>query len=749
MKLSLNWLDSANRKLIGNWKVGRRLTLVVAALLVPAVVASVDVLLIKQEGVKTALLEDYGLEFVNELSDAVIQIAEHRAAVNQYKLGDKEALKRALKEEEQAAKDFGDIEATAAKYGKQIGLEGGQVAGLKAEWEKLKADRDAITAEQSFERHTALLDKLLALNDHVVDSSGLILDPRFETYYLMDALTVKGPRLINYATDLRGISGTMARRGTLDANDRLDLTVRITEVKDLMAGVKTSLGKAFGVDAALRAAIEPDLVAAEKEVAAFIALTSRLARATTGTDGITGEQVFAAGVAAMEAFDRLEGKGSATFKTTLDKVVVDLRREQAITGGLLLLGVLFGVALAAAGVRSVTGPVDNLSVTMQKVQRGDDDARADIHSRDELGLLAYSFNSMLEERIAAQQRIKDDQIRLAQENETLNNSVLGLLQSVAQMAKKDLTVRATVTEDVTGPVADALNMVNTETVKVLQQVSDISADVSQASLKVKAQSDAVQAVADAERIQVEATSDSLIEASNAMTRINDLAQTCNQAADRAIKTTQLALASVTSTVGGIASTRDTIRETEKRIKRLGERSQEISVAVGLINTIAERTHILAINAAMHAASAGEAGRGFAVVADEVQRLAESARQATQQIAALVGNIQVETADTVTTMNSAISQVVEGSRLAEQAGSQMQDTQTTTAELVAAVQRIASQSQEQVAVAKTLIERAESSKQSSIKTNSELAAQSEQTGRLVDYAKNLISAVRVFKLTANA
>jgi methyl-accepting chemotaxis protein len=131
----------------------------------------------------------------------------------------------------------------------------------------------------------------------------------------------------------------------------------------------------------------------------------------------------------------------------------------------------------------------------------------------------------------------------------------------------------------------------------------------------------------------------------------------------------------------------------------------------------------------------------------VQRLAESARQATQQIATLVGNIQVETADTVTTMNSAISQVVEGSKLAEQAGAQMQITQETTSELVASVQRIAAQSQEQAAMSKQLIERAEQSKQSSIKTNTELAAQAEQTGRLVEYAKTLLSTVRVFKLTA--
>ena len=113
--------------------------------------------------------------------------------------------------------------------------------------------------------------------------------------------------------------------------------------------------------------------------------------------------------------------------------------------------------------------------------------------------------------------------------------------------------------------------------------------------------------------------------------------------------------------------REIIRETEKRIKRLGERSQEITGAVNLINTIAERTHILALNARMHAASAGEAGRGFAVVADEVQRLAESSRAATSDIASMVNAIRVETVDTVDTMNRVIVQVAEGTRLAQEAG----------------------------------------------------------------------------------
>jgi methyl-accepting chemotaxis protein len=200
------------------------------------------------------------------------------------------------------------------------------------------------------------------------------------------------------------------------------------------------------------------------------------------------------------------------------------------------------------------------------------------------------------------------------------------------------------------------------------------------------------------------------------------------------------------TVEGITTIRDTIRETEKRIKRLGERSQEIGGVVNLINGIAERTHILAISASMHAASAGEAGRGFAVVANEVQKLAENAREATLKITGLVNNIQLETADTVTTMNDAISQVVRGTTLAQQAGSETRDT---TANLVQLVRRIADSSKAQAQTSLQLRERALQIQQSTEHTYEQLQEQGVQTDRLVGYSEDLVKSVGVFTLPKTA
>jgi methyl-accepting chemotaxis protein len=405
-----------------------------------------------------------------------------------------------------------------------------------------------------------------------------------------------------------------------------------------------------------------------------------------------------------------------------------------------ILSILLTISVAYWMTRSITRPVSHLIAVMQKMTLGDAHIRANSSQSDEIGKLSRQFDKMVDEREAVR-------LSIEKENEQLNDSVLLLLQAVAQLANKDLTVRVPVSGDVTGAVSDALNLLTSETAKVLRDVSNISADVTEASMKVKAQSDNVMAAAAEERLEVEHTTLSLSTASQEMRIIADLAQSCNNAADNAIASTQLALDTVNSTVGGINSTRDIIRETEKRIKRLGERSQEISGVVGLINAIAERTHILALNASMHAASAGEAGRGFAVVADEVQRLAENARQATQQISGLVNNIQLETSDTVNTMNSAIAQVVEGSRLAEQAGVQMQVTQKATSELVTSVQQIAFRSHGQAKASQDLLDRAIQIKKTNQETSHQLDEQSTQTTNLVEYARMLLSAVRVFKLAA--
>lgn len=401
-------------------------------------------------------------------------------------------------------------------------------------------------------------------------------------------------------------------------------------------------------------------------------------------------------------------------------------------------GILLALGLGLLIYRSIAGPIGVIANTVEQVVAGDSNARTNLSGRDELNTLGTAFDKMLSERIATLTKIEE-------ENEQLNHSVMNLLQVVFQLSQRNLTIKAEVTEDLTGPVADALNLLTTETIKVLNRVLDVSKEVAQTSQQVKTQSKTVITMAAEERGEVEQAVEELAEASTTMRGIARLALACNEAAETTIKRTEKARDTVVGTVSGINSIRDNIRETEKRIKRLGERSQEISGVVDLINTIAERTHILALNASMHAASAGEAGRGFAVVADEVQKLAENAREATSQIANLVKNIQIETADTVNAMNDAITQVVVGTKRAEEAGLQMEETRASTNELVKMVQQIATHSKAQAQTTQKLGKRAEGIRSNTQQTNEQLQEQSVYTDRLVEYSNALLEAISVFTL----
>jgi methyl-accepting chemotaxis protein len=410
----------------------------------------------------------------------------------------------------------------------------------------------------------------------------------------------------------------------------------------------------------------------------------------------------------------------------------------AALGTLALVGGLAYV-LAAASAKSIADPVAHLKATVQKLQGGDFDARAKLETQDEFGELGGALDKLLDDRLAT--------MNLAQkENDSLNNSVIDIMQVVGTIATtKDLGMKVPVGEDITGAISDALNMLTDETGRVLRNVSNVSSDVATASEAVRSTSEFANAASNREQFEVGRAAIELSAAAEALTGMADRAKLANEGADRAVKAAQDALTTVESTVKGVAQSRDLIRETEKRIKRLGERSQEIGQVVTIIQAIAERTGILALNASMHAASAGEAGRSFAVVADEVKRLSESAREATSQIGRLVTAIQTETSDTVVTMNQAITQVVEINRLADEAGRQVQRNQHETEQLAGSVREIARTSIEQAQVGTALQERARIIQEASGETSKQLAAQATETAKLVLYSKALIDEVSVFKL----
>ncbi len=404
-----------------------------------------------------------------------------------------------------------------------------------------------------------------------------------------------------------------------------------------------------------------------------------------------------------------------------------------IIGGIILMG-----GLGFRIYRSIVDPMEKISKTVSAVTEGDFNTRSELKGLDEIAELGTALDQMLEDKVSSL-------VEAEEENEALNDSVVRLLEAVAALSERDLTIQVPVSKDVTGPVADAINLMVEETADVLTLVNRIANHLGHSCSLVHKQSVTVNDSAVAQKIVVEEVAKNLSDASRNLGVIAETARECDLIASETSTSTEKTASTVAGTLQSMNDIRESIQETGKRIKRLGDRSQEISSVVDIINTFAERTHVLALNASMQAAAAGDAGRGFAVVAEEVQRLAQSSRDATAQIADLVKNIQVDTNDTITTMDKTITTVVAGSSMAESAGRQMEDNRVNTQKLVAAVNKIAQDSQSQAKESLSMMEQADNMKISSIKTSEGMEEQMGQTQKMVGLAKHLLKSVRVFKL----
>ncbi|MGZ8946461.1 MAG: methyl-accepting chemotaxis protein [Methylococcaceae bacterium] len=707
----------------------------------------------QREKINVTVREQQGLKPARELLTLVQILPRHRGSSTGLLSGNS-----AMAAEEQTTKALADQHIAAFDaWAKSINdQELNEIwEGIKQDWPKVaeKVDARSVTPPQNFQAHTQLITKVLEVLDLVVDHYGLSLDPYSESYYLMRAILVDSPILTEYLGQARGWgTGLLAKAAKQAAAKEKDATVpqNVITLQDrsrlaLMASIANShlqnasrdFNKFLKVNQALETKLDEQLSNASVLANKAIQLSETEIFSKT-MPNYSSTEYYKQYTQAIDEMYKAIDMGFTELDTIFNKQIASATQKLLIISAIIIGLIMMCALIALYIVNSITRPIDSLVGVIQKLADGDSSVRANLQTFDEIGVLGRQFDMMVDQREAIRDKIQ-------QENDDLNNSIIELLYAVAKLAQKDLTSRAVVAEDVTGPISDALNLLSDETSKVLNRVMQIANEVSEVSQQVQIQSSMVINVAEEEKREVEQATTELNEASSAMLDIARLAFSCNEAAEKAIKNTDKAQQTVLGTVQGITTIRDTIRETEKRIKRLGERSQEIGGVVNLINDIAERTHILALNASMHAASAGEAGRGFAVVANEVQKLAENSREATSKISALVNNIQVETADTVTTMNEAISQVVRGTDLAQQAGNEMRETRETTADLVQLVQRIAASSTSQSETSQRLVARAQQIQKSTDQTYGQLQDQGAQTELLVNLSEMLVASVGVFNL----
>ncbi|MCU0754500.1 MAG: methyl-accepting chemotaxis protein [Xanthomonadales bacterium] len=332
-------------------------------------------------------------------------------------------------------------------------------------------------------------------------------------------------------------------------------------------------------------------------------------------------------------------------------------------------------------------------------------------------------------------------------NQRNQEAILRLLDEMGSLAEGDLTVRATVSEDITGAIADSINFAVEALRSLVTTINETAVQVAAAAQETQATAMHLAEAAEHQAQQITSASAAINEIAVSIDEVSKNSAESADVAQRSVQIASKGAAIVRQTIQGMDNIRDQIQETSKRIKRLGESSQEIGSIVELINDIAEQTNILALNAAIQAASAGEAGRGFAVVADEVQRLAERASNATKRIETLVQTIQSDTNEAVTSMEQTTSEVVAGARLAEDAGLALGEIERVSNDLADLIQNISEAARQQSAAATNISATMNVIQEITTQTSVGASQTAESIGNLAQLAADLRRSVADFKLPA--
>ncbi|MFO1433221.1 MAG: methyl-accepting chemotaxis protein [Candidatus Competibacteraceae bacterium] len=367
-----------------------------------------------------------------------------------------------------------------------------------------------------------------------------------------------------------------------------------------------------------------------------------------------------------------------------------------------------------------------------------------------LGLIAFVLIVLLSWQVnrETRQRLLESEQRkreTEEQNRRNQDAILRLLDELSDLAEGDLTVQASVTEDITGAIADSVNYAIEALRDLVSTINNTSVQMAKAAQETRSVADRLARASEVQARQIESASTTVAQMAHSMDDVSAKTAASAEVAENSVRIAHAGGDRVRRTIQGMNAIREHIQETSKRIKRLGESSQEIGDIVALINDIADQTNILALNAAIQASAAGEAGRGFAVVADEVQRLAEHSGSATKRIEALVKTIQADTNEAVISMNKSITEVVNGADLAEKAGEALEEIETVSARLAALIDEVSKASRQVTEMAVRVSTVMKSINEITGQTAESSNATASSIGKLNQLAQELQQSVAGFRL----
>jgi twitching motility protein PilJ len=725
--------------MLRNLKIRMKLSAVLLLMAIPITTLLYLFVVSSQRAVVFAQKEILGVEYLVSVKTVFERVAQHRGLSASHFGGNTSALRQITSMQPLIDAALQHLKSVDGRLGASLQTTE-KLNAMVSAWQNLQRSWKGLGAPQSFAQHTQVLSDLHDLIQHAADRSNLILDPDLDSYYLMDTIVNRLPALAEDLETLRGLGTSVAILQVIELEQQFRMQTLIDRVETHLKALQRGLQVAFGEHKALGQQLAPSFAMARNGVENFLQTTSRdLVQA--GVISIAATDYFHAGTKAMSEFLTFYDTTAKQLREVLQARVAKEQMHRNVQLAMALLLVALAVVLAVYMNRLITSQVGAFATVFNRISLGDFGARAEVLSEDELGASAVALNGMLDNTLSL--------IQSQAERDAMQNSVMKLLEEISGVAEGDLTAEAEVTEDVTGAIADSFN-------NMIQQLRNIVANVQQATIQVSTSANEIQTTAEhlaagstMQAEQITESSAALDEMAVSIQQVSENAALSANVAEQALANAKQGTTAVHNTIQGMQRIRTQVQETAKRIKRLGERSQEIGEIVQLIGDIADRTSILALNASIQAARAGEAGRAFAVVAEEVERLADRSSNATKQIAGLVNAIQSETNEAVTAMEESTREVVQGSQLADQAGQALGEIEGVSARLSELIHSISQASTQQARgsenLSKAMGEIAEVTQQTAAGTKQAAVSIS----HLANLADDLRGSVSTFRLPGDA
>ncbi|NOY61606.1 MAG: methyl-accepting chemotaxis protein [Gammaproteobacteria bacterium] len=620
--------------LMNQLKYGRKMVLISAVFMLPLVVTAYMLLSRMNVDIEFSEKEQLGLEYIQPLRQLVQHLPQHRGATNAYLKGDKSFKDRALAVRAKIAQEINAIDTVNSRLGDQLNSTQ-RWSALKAQWMELKSSAFELKPEDSFSRHTQLIEKVLEMFTFIADQSNLVLDPQIDTYYLMDAIVTQLPDVSELMGQMRGAGAGYASTAEITPRNAARLELLLGKTQDHLKIAERGLNIAFKENPNTQRALGDKLKKAVSAGEQFLLVTRRDIAQAESID-LDAKQYFALGSNAIDSIFTLYDATLPELELLINERIDDLKLDSYTEMGITITSLLAAIYLFMGLYHSVINGIDALKEASQKLAAGELTTRVAIQSKDEVAEVGDAFNEMA-----------DQFSTVIREVATSTNELGSAAEQMSTTA---------------GQTSAGLDEQRAQTEQVATAITEMTSTVQEVARNAE---EASRAASEADR-----------EATNGQTVVSE-------------------------TIEAIRSVAQEVERASQVIHTVEQDSESIGSVLDVIKGIAEQTNLLALNAAIEAARAGEQGRGFAVVADEVRTLASRTQESTHEIQEMIERLQTGSVDAVQAMKKAHERADSTVKQATRAGESLETITRSVNTISDMNSQIASAAEEQSAVSEEI------------------------------------------------